>query len=265
MNLRRIPIALIISLGLALVGVGVFLSVRLQRSEAGGSVPPAVEVVRPTPRPLERVDEFPTQNTVVERRAPAPAPSPTSLRPLPTPVAPEIMVRRYDEIRVLGDTNKEILRKQIDADPELSEVLKAKLRLLESPLFYITLAQALNDPVLRPAVVEKLEENTSYYLVKGINETAEKFGLGKPNTYTPKTGEQIASLLRSLEPHLQAEYERLLEKMQISEEMAEALVHVRASEVIYNQVYDYMVKRGWRSTGPDRKFEQRGANSAGSR
>jgi len=149
---------------------------------------------------------------------------------------------------------KKVLGKLIDADPETAEVVKAKLRMLDQPLLFITLTQSFEDPVLRSAVMNSFKSGLSLW-PDSINKEAIKFG------YQPLgadyTAERAAALLKTLEPHFQAEYQRLLEKAEVSEEIAQANNEVAAGELLENVVLHYMAKFGY-AYSPDRqRFEPR--------
>jgi hypothetical protein len=258
MKIRRSHLTLLGSAVLALVAMGVFLWIRFGRSDAEHSkealpIRPSVELspkVVEEPKAPAVPEPAPTTAATI-----APAAPPTQ-PPVSSPVAPQVMAQRFEEIGALGDASADYLRKRIDADPELSEVLKAKLKPLEQPLMYITYAQGLNDPQFRHSILEMLGDDRKIGLfLQYISEAAGKYGITKANTPIAKTAEERASLLKALEPHFQAEYDRLVEKMQIDEEMVDHLVRIQARESLYYSVVGYLAKRGWNWNVTGRKFE----------
>jgi hypothetical protein len=258
MRIRRTHLAILSSAFLALIGVGIFLGNRPSGTHVDTSqVPPPsgpgltslqepiVELPAPT-RSDPGPEVLPPIEPVISKPAPA----------LASPVAPVVLADRYKEIGVLGATAKNSLRKRIEADPELSEVWKAKLVPFYQPLQFIAYAQALEDPLLRPPMLEFLSDHHRLaLLVEHVSDTAQKYGIRKPNAPAPKTAEEVASLIKALEPHYQAEYDRLVEKMGIDEEMAQHVVNSQASETLYNPVYGYLLKRGWTYNVKEQKFE----------
>jgi hypothetical protein len=146
------------------------------------------------------------------------------------------------------------LRRLIDTDPETAEVVQAKLRMLERPLGFITYAQSLEDPLLRPAVMESWRSGRSGWPEMIAREAT---NLGYQASPADDTAERAAALLKTLEPHFQAEYQRLLEKAVVSEEIAQANNEVAAGEFLENVVIGYMMKFGYTYSVDRHRFEPR--------
>ena len=260
MRISRTHLAIFGSVFLALVGVGIYFWNRPSATQVDPS---------PSPAPPPSIPALTSEHkSMVERSGPTRSdPSPEILPPvepviskpasaLPSPVAPGVLADRYNEIAALGSTAKNSLRKRIEADPELSDVWKAKLVPLHQPLQFIAYAQALEDPLLRPPMLEFLSDHHRLALfVQHVCDSAQKYGIRNAKAPVPKTAEEIASLITALEPHYQAEYDRLVEKMEIDEEMAQQVVSSQTSETLYNPAGEYLWKRGWTFNLKEQKFE----------
>ena len=258
MKVRRAHFALAFSAVLALVALSIFLWIRPGKSE---NEPPrsaltsnkAPAISTPQPEDFGRV-EAPVPRVEVTI-----APMRKDPEKLHTPVPLEVLAPRYNEVDAQRWEYNDALRKHINADPELAETLKAKIQQLESPLLYIALAQGLDNSLLRPAVLEGLEDaiQKNYPLVEMIEKTAEKFGVKRPGTPTSKGGADLAALLKALEPQVQADYQRLLEMLEVDEDVARILEPARGGDVLYTYMLGYMQKRGWNYNVDRRTFEPR--------
>jgi hypothetical protein len=234
---------------LCLLTAVIFLSIRQRPSPTKISQAPSLLTPAPTfaTKPKERPK--PRESSAVAQTPSTPAKVPATPRPVSAAVltrCTEVIHQKYAAKKGLG--------KLVNADPETSEVTEAKLRMLERPLFFITLTQSLEDPLLRPAVMDSLRSDRSSW-PDWIDKEAMKFGyLALGRDYT---AERAAAMLKTLEPHFQAEYQRLLEKAELSEEMAQAYDTVAVGETLENVVIGYMMKLGY-IYNPDRqRFESR--------
>jgi hypothetical protein len=258
MKVRRVHLTLALSAVLALVALGIFLWIRPGVSE-DEPTPPVLNPINVPAISAPQPEVFRTVEAPVPTVKEAIAPPHKESANLHTPVPLEVLATRYNKVEAQRWEFRDTLQKQINADPELTETLKAKIQQLESPLLYIALAEGLDDSLLRPAVLEGLEDavQKNYPLVEMIEKTAERFGVKRPGTPTSKGGGDLAALLKALEPQVQADYERLRKKLEINEDVARALEPARGGDVLYTYMLGYMQKRGWNYSVDRRTFELR--------
>ena len=146
-----------------------------------------------------------------------PTPQRTPVRPMP-PAAVAQLAQHYSGLLERGRNAKHNLARLAAADPDLEAVMKAKLAVLDQSLWIITLAQALDDPKLRPMILQSWTDGR--WVVDPLEQSAKEFGYD----YQPPRREDAAAFahwLKRLEPHHQARYAQRLKQLQISDEMAQ--------------------------------------------
>ena len=239
---------------LLLMGAGIYL-LTSSRNLSKQMVQPLPAVASPSislsPAPgaegPESSPAAPSNEAVAEMQV---AEAPSTPKPRPQPLPPAVMqplLVRYDQVFHQQTEARKRLRTLIDADPELSAVLRAKLDTLQQHLYFITIAQALDDPVLRPLLLEgwnALVENDSPEL-RNIYRTGARFDANGQFKGPPKSGADIAAFYRAMEPHFQADYQRLLQKMDLSEEIARAYEEHRSNEVLWHCLMGALERRGY--------------------
>jgi hypothetical protein len=210
----------------------------------------------PAPPPMPHTAQLKPERTPSPRALAFRPPATEKQKPtLPAPVSPAALSARYDEIVRMSKEDNEALQGHINADPELSEVLKAKVQQLQAPLQWITLAQALNDPVLKPAVMHALnDEKYIAFNSAFINATADSLGIQRPPQSQTQTGEQLATRLQAIESKFQADYQRLVEKLQIEPQIADLAVRSSAGDQLYPYLAKYMKDQGWTFDISKRRF-----------
>jgi hypothetical protein len=244
-----LPIAALV-LGAAVV---LFLSVES---------PPLAEIR--TPQPSTPHSRHSVPSTPLVERAPPERPASTA-RPssisaprksTPKPgsdAVAQALLRRYGEIIHLAHEPKELLQKYIDEDSELSGVRAAKFEALKSPLLLIVLSQALDDPLLRPALLHTWQKNNAI-IADMIDRAATKEGMRQPFTGGDRPS-HMAAQLKALEPHLLSEYEKLRRKLDVGDHEAHLFEAARASDILHSYVTGYMQDCGYRYNPISQTFQ----------
>jgi hypothetical protein len=152
---------------------------------------------------------------------------------------------RYKEVQEDRRVSRESLAQQLNADPELTEVSRAKLQQLRSPLFFIALAQALDDGLLRPALLEDWGRRGLLHdaFVQRVESAAVRFGYA--DYARPRTADQLAALVKRLEPHFQTDYDRLVHKLDVREELLHPFETEASGEVLDYYYVSYLTRRGY--------------------
>ena len=236
---------------LLLTAAGIYL-LTSSRNTSRQMMQPLPAVASPStpvsPAPVAEAPEpSPSTEAVAEMQVAA---APSTPKPGPQPFPPAVLqplMVRYDQVFHQQTEARERLRTLMDADPELSAVLRAKLDSLQQHLYFITIAQAMDDPVLRPLLLEgwnALVENDSPEL-RNIYRTGARFDAYGQFKGPPKSRAEIAAFYRAMEPHFQADYQRLLQKMDLSEEIARAYEEHRSNEVLWHCLMGALERRGY--------------------
>jgi len=74
---------------------------------------------------------------------------------------------------------------------------------------------------------------------------AHRFDLENRFTGPPKNAEEVAALYKTMEPHFQAEYQRLLEKLELGEEIVRAYNENQSSQILWGTFIGGMERRGY--------------------
>jgi hypothetical protein len=165
----------------------------------------------------------------------------------------EVVVRSFD-VRYTGLREEKahydlIIATHLQSDPESAEVVRAELHTLTKPLLPITVAQGMEDPVLRPMLQNMFAENS--LLSEGLEKRASELNLDVKFTQARDLA-TIGVLLRSSEPAFQAEYARLVTKFQINEKLAQAFARSFGNQILMQYMEGYLGRNGY-PYSPDRK------------
>jgi hypothetical protein len=226
--------------------------------------PPSADVRTPqpfTPHPRHGILSTPLVEMTAPGRSAVTAKPASITTPRPSPPQPasdavaHALVRRYGEIVQLAQEPKELLQKYIDEDAELSGVRSAKFEALKSPLLLIVLAQALDDPLLRPALLHSWQKHNAT-IGDMIDQAATRKGLRQPFTGGDRSAHMVTQL-KALEPHLLGDYDRLRKKLDVGDHEARLFEAARAGDILHSYVIGYMLDCGYGYNPISHSFQRR--------
>lgn len=232
---------------IAVVKYQLFHNTRPEPQHSGSVIPVATPIADVPPSRIERSE-------VVEIPAPPPSatPEPKLRMPMTQPLLPaaiQALATRYYTMQNEEAAASAIVNTNLEKDPELTKVIQAKLNALEKPLMFIAMAQALDDPGLRPVLIEIIDKN--YLILQSITQ---EMSDREVSPQARSTNEAVA-YLKSSEAFYQNEYRRLVAKMEIDEALAQAYAKSQASKTVMRYLQGYLFDQGYNYLPDRRLFE----------
>jgi hypothetical protein len=228
----------------ALIAFGIFLLINPRQPETRhGVFAIPTPISEPISDRVERLERVPAP-TPHPPAAPQPAPRRQLTQPL-APAAIKALTDRYYAIQAQEEAASAIVKAHLEKDPESIKVTEAKLDELETPLWPISLAQALDDPSLRPVLLEVINKNP--LILDGINQRMSRKGLSMA-----RNANEAAAFLKAAESSYQDDYRRLVAKFAVDEELAQAFAQSQASKTLMRYLQGYLFDQGY-NYSPDRK------------
>jgi hypothetical protein len=230
---------------LALVAFGIFLLINPRRPAtpyfASATPPPIVE---PDSDRVARLELVPAPTP-----SPRATPQPVLRRQFTDPLAPaaiSALASRYYAIQNEEAASNAIVKAHLEKDPEITKVTEAKLNELTTPLWLISMSQALDDPGLRPVVLVVIEKNP--LILESINQKMSQRGLSKA-----RNANEAAAFLKASEVSYQEDYRRLVTKLDVDEDLAQAFARSQASNTLMRYLQGYLFDQGY-NFSPDPKI-----------
>lgn len=256
MNSAKAPIAFWISGLLCLLAILIFVSINVG-TPAPRTAP--TQVPAAAAQHESNANEGPMPNSSGLRLRSAPpvlgsAPASPHSSPRSSSAAPQDLAIRYAEVVQERDAANQALYKLLDADPEITGILKAKLQALDSALGWLVMAQALRDSQLRPVIMDYLGDEQHVMDARLLYKAAAAFGVERSSPTSGRRAEDLASLLLDLEPRFQADYQRLLAKVGVSDQLEHVYLTYKTNSALDNFVIGYMRKAGYSYNLDSRSF-----------
>jgi hypothetical protein len=247
MSRRRQPITLWIAGMLAAIGLGSFLLINSLHPEP--KAPVATTPVLAGEPVAMRVEKPEAAQAPVPW--PAATPQPTRMARFTPPQPPTTiaaLTTRYYAIRSQEEASKAIVNAHLERDPESVKVTQAKLDELIKPLWPISLAQALDDPALRPVILVVIDKNP--LILDSLNQTFSQKGMK-----SARNGQEAAALLKATAPSCQRDFRRLVTKFEVPEELAQAFAQSQASNTLMRYLQGYLFDQGHNFSPAPKMFD----------
>lgn len=191
--------------------------------------PVSLETENSAPEP-----EGPVVSSEVEHPPPlvAPQSSAAVLAGLPSGVSLERLARLCELHGRLSAEADEKVKRLLAADPEIASVVEAKLKILANRALFLTYAHGLEILDLRPLMLDELRG--ADFLAQQID----SFAGGSDAEHIPfrsaQNAEELAAYVRKITPLWEISYERVRQKLGVSEE------HGR---LVFSAVYSARLKQ----------------------